>query len=114
MRLTSLMVLGLLLTGCTQPTIRKYSDMLDPKIGVASKDDITRFLGAPASCRQTLNYEDCEFRTSRARNAPVPAVHQKHPSIGPDLSPYEQFDDLSLQFDSLGTFRGWKPLRVNP
>ncbi|MBI1859312.1 MAG: hypothetical protein HYR96_00125 [Deltaproteobacteria bacterium] len=103
----------LALLGCTQPAIKKYSDMLDPLVGLATKKEITRLLGQPVSCQNDMNYEVCEFRTSRARNNPVPAVHQKHPGMGPDLTPYEQFDDLSLQFDALETLRGWRPLRVN-
>lgn len=104
--------LCLLILGCTEPALNRYSRWLDPKVGNANKSDMVNLFGAPVSCRQEANFENCEFRTARGRNAPVPAVHQQNASMGPDLSPYEHFDVLSLQFDGLGVLRSWKPLHV--
>lgn len=103
-------LMGLL--GCTQPVVDRYSKMLEPQVGSATKKDMERLLGPPVRCVQEFNYENCEFRTARGRNHPVPAVHQRNTTMGPDLSPFEHFDVLSLQFDGFGVLQGWKPLRV--
>lgn len=103
----------LVLPSCTHTALRRYGDLIEPQIGRANKADMARQLGSPENCKSDGNYENCEFRTSRGKNAQVPAVHQRAPGMGPDLSPYEHFDVISLQFDSLGVLRGWKPERVD-
>ncbi len=107
------LLIFLLLAGCTQPTVRRYGEMIDPKIGSANKNDMARLFGVPIICRPEGIYETCEFRTARGNNAPVPSVHQQNPAMGPDLSPYEHFDVILLQFDALGVLRSWKPHHVN-
>lgn len=100
------------LTACTEPALNRYSKLLDRRIGNSSKKEMNELLGPPVHCKTEFNDENCEYRTARGRNLQVPAVHQQNQSMGPDLSPYEHFDVLLLQFDSLGILQNWKPHTV--
>jgi hypothetical protein len=92
--------------------VKKYSDILEPRMGTAKKAEIDKFLGQATQCTSQGEYEECEYRTARGKNEPVPAVHTKAPAMGPDLAPYEHFDVIRVKYDSLGILREWKPIHL--
>src|SRR5688572_15067600 len=98
--MTKLLALALLtmFVACNQSNVKKYRDLLEPRVGSAKKDEINQLLGAPAWCRDEEGSQRCEYRTSRATNNPVPDMYRKEASLGPDLSPYDHFDVLHLHF----------------
>lgn len=100
----------ILFSACTQPRIKKYQSLLEPKIGNSKKDEINKILGSPAWCTTEAGTEKCEYRTAHANNEPVPDMYRKEDSLGPDLSPYDRFDVLHVFYDSTGVFKDWEPV----
>lgn len=88
--------------------------MLDPKVGVAKKDEINKFLGNATWCTPEAGTEKCEYRTSRGSNHPVPDMYRKEEALGPDLSPYDRFDVLHLYYDAFGVLKDWEPVVLRP
>lgn len=102
----------LLLSACTETRIKRYTDIVEPHLGSASKSEMNKILGAPTYCKDEGKYERCEYRTSRGRNESVPAIHRKEPAMGPDLTPYEHFDVLHLYYDGFAVLKEWEPIVV--
>lgn len=101
-------------SACTQPTVKRYEITLERKVGTAKKPEIDKLLGNPVSCQRENSVQKCEYRTLQAGNYPVPAVYDKQPAIGPDVSPYDYFDVLHLFYDEEGILRDWQPVVVRP
>lgn len=100
-------------SACSQTRVKKYADILDPRLGNAKKQEVGKLLGPPTSCTAEQVGEKCEYRTARARNHPVPDVYRREGSLGPDLSPYDQFDVLQLRFDGFGVLKEWEPIFIH-
>lgn len=100
----------LLLSSCAELRVKKYSNLLDPMLGSSKKQEVSKVLGSPTFCQAEGVFEKCEYRTASVRNYPVPAVYRKEIAMGPDLSPYEYFDVLEVQYDSFGVFKDWQPV----
>jgi hypothetical protein len=98
---------------CTQPRTKRYSDMIDPLVGSAKKEEVDRLLGVPAFCRQETALQKCEYRTASGRNAPTPEVFSKKTTI-PDVSPYEYFDVIHLFYDDRRVLKEWQAVVVKP
>ena len=103
-----------LCSSCTESRVKKYSDILEPLVGTAKKERLNEVLGKPTFCKRELAYEQCEYRTSRGRNDPVPEVFRKSEGLGPDLSPYEYFDVLRLYYDDFGVLKEWDAVNIQP
>jgi hypothetical protein len=103
--LTILLILGLTI-GCTELRVQRYQTILDPMLGKSKKADVDHELGRPTFCKNLNVGEICEYRTARGRNDPVPAAAQKS-TLGPDLSPYDYFDVLQIEYDGMGIFKDW-------
>jgi hypothetical protein len=107
------LVLGfLLLASCVETHVRKYQNLLEPRVGRAKQNEINALLGNPTYCRAEGKYEKCEYRTAAAQNHPVPDIFRKTEGLGPDLSPYEYFDVLHLYFDTFHVLREWEPVVI--
>lgn len=106
------LIASLLIIGCTESRVKRYETMLQPLMGTAKKNDISKLLGAPAFCVQEEAYERCEYRTSRGSNDPVPGVARQEASMGPDLSPYDYYDVLQIHYDNFGLLNQWEPIFV--
>ena len=98
------------LPSCTELRVKKYRQMLEPKIGTTKKFEINKLLGSPAFCKQEVRYEKCEYRTMAAQNNQVPGIMRKEEGMGPDLSPYDYFDVLHLFYDGFEILREWEPV----
>jgi len=98
------------IVGCTEPRVKKYSSILEPRVGTAKKEEIDKLLGSPTWCKEYEGLKKCEYRSSRAENAPVPDVFRKQEGMGPDLSPYDRYDVLHLTFDNFGILKEWEPV----
>lgn len=103
-------IVGIL--GCTEPRVKKYSNILEPRVGSGKKDEIDRLLGNPTWCKEKEGLQKCEYRSSRANNAPVPDVFRKEEGMGPDLSPYDRYDVLHLTYDGFGVLKDWEPVVI--
>ncbi|MBI4403429.1 MAG: hypothetical protein HY537_04670 [Deltaproteobacteria bacterium] len=101
-----------MLAGCTHTRVKFYHDLINPLVGSATKEKMNSLLGSPTWCKQETSFEQCEYRTSRGRSEPVPAIHRQHESMGPDLSPYDYFDVLHLFYDDTKTLREWSPIVI--
>ena len=106
--------MALWLTGCTSTPVERYEDLLHRHVGTSKRADVDKILGQPTSCKKLDGYEMCEYRTAAARNEPVPIVHIKEPGYGPDLTPYDSFDVLHLNYDSFGILKDWTAVVVRP
>jgi hypothetical protein len=105
----------LLLCACTEHRVKRYAEILEPRVGVATKEEVTAQLGQPAFCRPDSQYQLCEYRTASGRNAQTPEVYRRQSGFGgPDVSPYEHFDVIHAYFDNFGTLRDWKAIVVEP
>lgn len=104
----------LICAACTEPRLKRYSDIIEPLVGSAKRERVTEILGKPTSCKREFSQEKCEYRTSMGRNHPVPEVFKKPEGLGPDLSPYEYFDVLHLYYDDFGILREWDPVVIQP
>lgn len=104
----------LVVAGCASSRTKRYQDMLEPKVGSGKKDEINKMLGSPSWCRSESGSEKCEYRTSKGSHAPVPDMYRKEGALGPDLSPYDQFDVLHLYYDGVGVLKDWEPVVVRP
>jgi len=106
--------MGLLLIlacfGCVENRIKKFDALLNPLLGHAQKKQVSEALGNPVKCRLDQSGETCEYRSAAGRNDSVPAVHRKEPGFGPDVSPYDAYDPIQVQFDAVGVMKDWKPL----
>ena len=105
-------LLILVLVSCTEMRVKKYNDLLNPRVGTAKKEEVGKLLGNPVSCSQELEGEKCEYRTSHARNHPVPDVYRQERALGPDLSPYDHFDVLHVRYDGFGILKSWEPVVI--
>ena len=101
-----------ILGGCTEPRVKTYEGILEPRVGKSKKEEIDHILGNPTSCRDTDGVQTCEYRSSRANNQPVPNVYRKQEGMGPDLSPYDRYDVLHLKYDSFGVLKEWEPVVI--
>lgn len=111
MRLILLILLAIpICLACTETRVKRYSDMIEPHVGGASKSEMNKILGAPTYCHDEGKYEKCEYRTSRGRNESVPGIFWKEPAMGPDLTPYEHFDVLHLYYDGFSVLKEWEPI----
>ena len=114
MKKNAAIALLLLLCGCTELRVKKYSSILDPMLGTAKKTEVNKLLGVPTTCAPEGVFEKCEYRTASARNRnePVPDAYRKQVAMGPDLSPYDHFDVLQVQYDGMGIFKDWQPVVI--
>jgi len=110
---SALVILGLV-TACAHGRRERYEALLDPLRGKSNKVEIARLLGNPVFCKSENGGERCEYRTAHGRNEPVPSVHQKTTAMGPDLSPYDYFDVIQVNYDGFGTLREWAPIVLKP
>jgi len=110
--LFSFLIVGtfFILGGCTEPRVKTYEGILEPRVGKSKKDEIDKILGNPTSCQDIDGIQKCEYRSSRANNQPVPDVYRKQEGMGPDLSPYDRYDVLHLKYDSFGILKEWEPV----
>lgn len=108
----SCLLLSLALIACTEGRVKKYRDILEPRIGTGKKDEIDKLLGNPAWCKEEGGAQKCEYRSSRANNEPVPDVYRRNEGMGPDVSPYDRFDVLHLQYDGFGVLKEWEPVMI--
>jgi len=83
-------------------------------VGVWQQPEVNGRLGNPVYCRAQSELQRCEYRTAAGRNLPTQEVHQRIPTMGPDLSPYENFDVLYLYFDDTGRLKDWTPVVILP
>lgn len=112
--LLSFLVIFLLSGACIHQKERRYQAILDPKVGKSTKAVLDKTLGEPVSCANEAAGQWCEYRTASASNDPVPDAYRKTATMGPDLSPYDQFDVLHLHYDSEGVLQAWEPIVVAP
>lgn len=110
----SVLMAGLFLSGCTEKRVKKYQDVLEPRISKAKKTEIDKMFGTPEKCIQEGPHLKCEYRTAAMRNTPVSDMYRKEPGMGPDLTPYDHFDVIHVFFDGLGVMQDWKPIVVEP
>ncbi len=121
-----------LVVSCAQSPIKRYNALLDSHVGASNKRTVATLLGAPKSCERKEAterceiadgknvcekkeaVETCEFHTAKGQNGPRPSVYRPQPGFGPDLSPYENMDVLTLTFDNEGILRGWEPVFLQP
>lgn len=111
-KLLCLSLLVLAFCQCSQLRVQRYQSMLDPLVGNAERKEVDKLLGHPASCQALELGNRCEYRTLAQRNHTVPDAHRPMPGFGPDLSPYEYFDVLSLDYDVFGKFKSWEPVVI--
>jgi len=109
--LTALLLVALS-GSCTTTRVKRYQNLLDPLIGSSKRTEVNHLLGTPVFCRPEGDRELCEYRTSAARNFTVPDMHRKAEAMGPDLSPYDQFDVLHVYYDGFDTFKEWEPFVI--
>ncbi len=112
MRIIAHVTLLLTLLSCTEPRVKKYQDILEPRVGSGKKEEIDKLLGNPTWCKDEDGTQKCEYRSSRANNSPVPDVYKKEEGMGPDLSPYDRYDVLHLKYDGFGVLKDWEPVVV--
>jgi hypothetical protein len=101
-----------LFVACTEAPVKRYRDLLEPRVGSARKAEINQLMGSPTYCKQGEAYELCEYRSSLGHNYPVSDQYRRVDSMGPDLSPYDQFDVLHLYFDNFGILKEWEPIVI--
>ena len=101
-----------LFVACSELRVKRYGDLLDPLLGSGSIAEVNRVLGKPTSCEALSLGKRCEYRTAAARNYTIPDAHRQLPGFGPDLSPYQYFDVLSVVYDHFGVFREWEPVAI--
>jgi hypothetical protein len=99
----------LVLGGCVEGRVKRYQSLLNPMVGTAKKDEVSRLLGSPTTCTTQPVGERCEYRTAKGRNDPVPSVYEKN-TLGPDLSPFEFYDVIQANYDGFGILKDWIPL----
>lgn len=106
------LVLGVLVA-CSQSRVRRYEELIEPQLGKANKDEMSRLLGAkPTKCEKVKLYEQCEYRTARERNDPVPGEYSTGLAGSPDLKPFAYFDVIHLYYDETEVLREWSPVKV--
>ena len=108
-----LLVLSVLVS-CAQSRVRRFDELIEPKIGKATKSNMSQLLGTPVKCIRVAALERCEYRTASQRNDPVPGVHIPKKGMGPDVSPYEYFDVIHVFYDDFRVVRDWAPVVIHP
>ncbi len=109
----ALLWLLVLIVACTQPRMRRYSEVIDPMVGSGKKEELDRLLGNPTFCQQEKAFQKCEYRTAMGHNAPTPIVFTKMTHM-PDVSPYEYFDVIHLFYDDLRVLKEWQAVVLKP
>lgn len=104
----------ILLSSCVESRVKKYQALLEPERQRGKRSEIELQLGPANRCIPEGRYLRCEYLTAKASNVPVGSVYRKQPGMGPDLSPYDQFDVLHLLYDSFGVLQEWYPITIAP